>query len=68
MHQLLLGDLNHCNLDSTLPGFCHYVKKGRRNDKVLDKCYVNVKNAYESRIRPPIVNTEHNIVYLYHKI
>ena len=61
---IVLGDFNHCHLDTVLPGFSQMVKRGTRKDRILDKCYVNVKNAYDSRIRPPIANSDHNVVYL----
>ena len=49
---IVVGDLNHCLLDAVLPGFYQMVKNGTRKDRILDKCYVNVKNAYGSKIRP----------------
>lgn len=61
---IVVGDLNHCYLDAVLPGFYQMVKNGTRKDRILDKCYVNVKNAYGSKIRPPIANSDHNVVHL----
>lgn len=37
----VLGDFNHCCLESTLPGFYQYVERGTRNYKILEKCYGN---------------------------
>ena len=55
-----LGDLNHCKLEYALPGFQQYVHKNTRKDKILDKCYGNIKDAYEARIRPPLANSDRN--------
>ena len=41
----ILGDFNHCKLELSLPGFSQYVKCGTRQDRILDKCYCNVRNA-----------------------
>ncbi|KAL2103161.1 hypothetical protein ACEWY4_000029 [Coilia grayii] len=61
---IIAGDLNHCQLDAVLPGFYQVVKGETRKDRLLDKCYVNVKDAYGSKIRPPIANSDHNVVHL----
>ncbi|KAG1940176.1 hypothetical protein F2P79_016894 [Pimephales promelas] len=61
---VILGDFNHCNLELSLPGFSQYVKCGTREDRILDKCYCNVKNAYVSRAKPPLSNSDHNVVHL----
>lgn len=64
---IVLGDLNHYNLDSTLPGFCQYIKTKdkdkKEKGKILDKCHLNVKMAYESTIWSPVENSDHNVVY-----
>ena len=59
-----LGDVNHCRLEHALPGFQQYVQGSTRKDKILDKCYGNINNAYEARIRPPLSNSDHNTIIL----
>ncbi|XDV36635.1 hypothetical protein PO909_006381 [Leuciscus waleckii] len=61
---LILGDFNHCSLDKTLPGFYQYVKCNTRNNTILDKCYGNIKDAYTARARPPLNNSDHNVIQL----
>jgi len=61
---LILGDFNHCSLDKTLPGFHQYVKCNTRNNSILDKCYGNIKDAYTARARPPLNNSDHNVIQL----
>ena len=36
---LVLGDVNHCDLERFLPGFEQYVRCGTRKENILDKCY-----------------------------
>lgn len=40
------------------------VRCDTRKTKVLDKCYGNVKNAYVAKSKPPISNSDHNVVHL----
>jgi len=47
-----------------LPGFEQYIKCGTRKDRTLDKCYGNVKKAYEARVKPPLANSDHNTIHL----
>lgn len=50
---LVLGDVNHCKLELSLPGFQQYVTCATRENKVLDKCYGNIKNAYIAKQSHP---------------
>lgn len=61
---LILGDFNHCSLTKTLPGFYQYVKGNTRNNNILDKCYGNIRDAYTAKIRPPLCNSDHNVIHL----
>ena len=61
---MILGDFNHCSLNKTLPGFDQYVKCSTRNNNILDKCYGNIKDAYTARARPPLKNSDHNVIQL----
>lgn len=61
---LILGDLSHCSLNKSLPGFYQYVKYSTRNNNILDKCYINIKDAYTARVRPPLSNSDHNVIQL----
>lgn len=60
----VLGDFNHCRLESALPGFYQYVKTGTHKDRVLDKCYGTIRDAYAAKIRPPLSTLDHNTVPL----
>lgn len=60
----VLGDLNHCNLNKSLPGFYQYVKCNTRNNNRLDKCYGKIKDAYAARPRPPLSNSDRNVIQL----
>ncbi len=61
---LILGNFNHCGLTKTLPGFHQYVKCSPRNDNILDMCYGNIRDAYIAKTRPPLCNSDHNIIHL----
>lgn len=61
---LILGDINPCKLEMSLPGFEQYIKCGTRNSKILDKCYGYIQNAYTARVKPPLSSSDHNIVQL----
>ena len=41
-----------------------YVTCTTRHDKILDKCYGNVKGAYRTLQRPPVGSADHNAVYM----
>ena len=60
----IMGDLNHCNLNTALPGFEQYIKCDTRKNRTLDKCYGNVKHAYTAIAKPPLSNSDHNTVHL----
>ncbi len=59
-----LGDFNNCKLETVLAGFEQYVRCDTRKTKILDKCYGNVKNAYAAKSKPPLSNSDHNVVHL----
>lgn len=61
---IVVGDMNQCHLDSVLPGFVQYVKNPTRKNNILDKCFVNIKDAYISKCRPPILNSDHNVIHM----
>lgn len=59
----VLGDINQCNLETMLQGFEQYVNNNNNNNSetnkknnILDKCFVNVTDAYVSS--PPILNSD----------
>lgn len=60
----VLGDFNHCKMDYALPGFHQYVNNSTRKNKVLDKCYGNIKEAYAAKIKPPLASSDHNTIQL----
>lgn len=62
---LILGDMNHCSLKKTLRDFHQYVTCPTRQNKILDMCYGNVKDAYKSVPLPPLGASDHNCVHLF---
>ena len=62
--KLILGDFNNCELDGHMPQFSQYVQLPTRGERVLDKCYGNVKEGYKARIRPSLGASDHNTVHL----
>lgn len=55
----VLGDFNHCNLKSALPAFYQYVDYSTRKEKILDKCYGNIKNTFKAKTFPPLSNSDY---------
>ena len=37
--------------------------KDQKNN-ILDKCFVNIKEAYVSKFEPPILNSDHNVEHI----
>ncbi len=35
-----------------------------QGNRVLDKCYGNINNACTARAKPPLANSDHNVVHL----
>lgn len=53
-----MGDFNHCKIELTLPGsFC--VKCGTEHNRILYKCYGNVKK-HKAQSKPPLSNSDRN--------
>ena len=61
---LILGDANQCvnELSRILPTFEQCVTCPTRQNTILDPFFCNVKNAYRSRILPPLSNSDHNMI------
>lgn len=60
----VLGDGNNCNLQTIMPDFQQYVTCHTRSNKILDKCYGNIKDAYRSVVKAPIGTSDHNTILL----
>lgn len=60
----IMGDFNHCKLELALPGFEQYVRCSTRDNRTLDKCYGNINNAYIAKPKPPLANSDHNVIHL----
>ncbi len=61
---IILGDMNHCTLKTTLRDFHQYITCPTRHNKILDLCYGNIKGAYKSIPLPPLGSSDHNCIQL----
>ncbi|GFS16460.1 hypothetical protein ElyMa_001473900 [Elysia marginata] len=62
--KIILGDFNHCSLDSALPHYHQYVSCPTRGDRTLDLCYCNIPDAYKCVPLAPLRDSDHNNVQL----
>ncbi|RUS89160.1 hypothetical protein EGW08_003103 [Elysia chlorotica] len=62
--KLIVGDFNHCLLDTALPHYHQHVTCTTRGTTTLDLCYSNIPDAYKSIPLPPLGASDHNNVYL----
>ena len=62
--KFILGDFNRCELSNHLPHFTQYVNCHTRKDKILDKCFGNIPQAYKSTAKPPLSSSDHCVVHL----
>ena len=62
--QIVLGDFNSCDLRRVMPHMYQYVNIPTRGTRTLDKCYGNVKDGYKALAKPPLGNSDHNIIQL----
>ena len=60
----ILGDLNQCRLQKTLPSLKQYVTVPTCGDNILDRCYGPIKDAYESKTLPNLGRSAHRMVQL----
>ncbi len=60
----IVGDFNHCDLNTALPDFEQYINCYTRKNRILDKCYGNLKLAYTATAKPPLSNSDHITVHL----
>ena len=65
----VLCDVNQCDLKDVLPShrFDKCVDQPTRGNNILDQCFCSVKEAYKCLIRPPIDQSDHNVVHLFPK-
>ncbi len=61
---LILGDFNHCSLDTFFNVFYKYVSCPTRNGKILDQCYGSIKGAHKSVPLSPLGSANPNCVHL----
>ncbi|KAI2650981.1 Inclusion membrane protein D [Labeo rohita] len=59
----LLGDFNRIDFTGLLD-LDQYVSCPTRYNKILDKCYGNLPDAYQSECRPPLGKSDHNVIKL----
>ncbi len=60
----ILGDFNSCNLSDHLPTLQQYVDCPTRLNRILDRCYGNIPDAYKAICRPPLGKSDHNVIHL----
>ena len=58
----LLGDMNH--VTPNLPTFSQIVKTPTREQTILDRCYINIKNIYRAKTLPPLNRSDHKMVHI----
>ena len=62
---ILLGDFNTCNVGKHLPHLHQYVtKKTHEKGNILDKCFVNIPDAYTDRYAPALGRSDHCVIHL----
>ncbi|GFR60799.1 N-alpha-acetyltransferase 40 [Elysia marginata] len=62
--KLIIGDFNHCTLDTQLLHYHQYVTCPTRNERTIDLAYSNVAEAYKCSPLPPLGDSDHNIISL----
>ena len=62
--KFIMGDFNHCPTDKSFKGFFQYVNCTTRLDKILDKCYGSVPDAYRAVSLPPLGSADHCSILL----
>jgi hypothetical protein len=60
---ILMGDFNGCDVADHIPNYHQYVNCPTREDRTLDLLFCNVKDAYRVLRRPPLGNSDHNMLY-----
>ena len=61
---ILLGDMNNCELKSFIPNFFQYVNCATRGQNILDKFFCNIKNCYMVEKLHPLRNSDHSMLYM----
>ena len=64
----ILGDFNQFDLKSEVPTLKQYVTNTTRKDKLIDKCYGNIPDAYRSSQKAPLGLSDHNAIQLIPKL
>jgi hypothetical protein len=62
--KIITGDFNQCTLNKQLPNYEQVVKCNTRGDKVLDLLYCNIKGSYKAIAKPPLGDSDHNMIHL----
>jgi hypothetical protein len=60
---MVMGDFNSCSVN--LSKYQQYVTCTTRNDKMLDKCYINKNVSYKCARLPPLGKSDHDSIFLY---
>lgn len=60
---LILGDFNGCDISDQLPHYQQFVDCPTRGDRTLDLIFCNIKSAYRTIRRPPLGNSDHNMIF-----
>ncbi len=62
--KFVLGDFNGCSIAHVLPNFYQYISCPTRGERVLDLCFGNIKNGYKGYSKPPLGDSDHNVIHL----
>lgn len=61
---IILGDFNHCNLKKNMPKLYQFVTFPTRENKILDHCYSNIRNAFIAEPKPHFGKSDHLAIRL----
>ena len=61
---IVVGDINHANLECTMPEYKQYATCPSRNNTILDLYYCKVKKAYKSVSRTCYGDADHATIMM----
>ena len=61
--KIVLGDFNGLKIKSHVPDYKQFVKCPTRKENILDLFFCNIKNSYKVIRKPPLGESDHNMLY-----